>query len=149
MSSEGGTVYEMWTLEPPPSSVRARLYGLSPIGVGTTHAESLSSYVTRLAEAHAVDVHTVMRDEIYPRMEPRRSLRRWAFNANGLMARRAVDALEDLTGRVDLRYMTFVPWARVVNVTPLLRRDKAWCPRCYAEWRRAGHAIYEPLLWAV
>jgi hypothetical protein len=60
-----------------------------------------------------------------------------------------VDALEALTGRSDVRYATFTPWAHVVNVTPLLRRDKAWCPRCLAEWHRTGSVLYEPLVWAV
>ncbi len=33
---------------------RSRLYFLEPIGVGTPYTESLSSYLTRLAQEHCV-----------------------------------------------------------------------------------------------
>jgi TniQ protein len=140
---------ETWDLEPHRVSARARLYSIPPIAVGTAVAESLTSYVARLAEAHALELRHLMRWEVHPRMEPRRSLRHWALNGTGRMAQKAVTALEALTGRCDLRYLTFVPWSDTLNVTPMLRREKAWCPHCYAEWRRSGGVIYEPLLWAV
>lgn len=138
-----------WNVETPQLTRRSRLYSLAPIGVGTREAESLTSYVARLAEAHAVELHVLMRWEVYPRMEPRRSLRRWTLNGGGPMVRKALLALEDLTGRGDLRYLTFTPWARFLYATPMLRRDKAWCPCCYDECRRFGRVVYEPLLWTV
>jgi TniQ len=142
-------ICETWNLEASRVSARTRLYSMPPIAVGTAVAESLTSYVARLAEAHALELRHLLRWEVYPRMEPRRSLRRWALNGNGSMTRKAVVALEALTGRGDLRYLTFVSWSQALNVTPMLRRGKAWCPRCYAEWRRSGQVFYEPLLWMV
>jgi hypothetical protein len=149
MHDDAIPVFETWNLDLPRLTGRSRLYSLRPIGVGTWEAESLSSYVARLAQAHAVELHTLMQSEVYPRMEPRRSLRRWALDGNGCMAQKAVWALEDLTGRRDLRYLTFVPWAQVINATPMLRHEKAWCSRCYAEWRHRGETVYEPLLWTI
>ena len=140
---------ELWDLDTPRLPARSRLYSLPPIGVATRDAESLSSYVGRLAAAHTVDVRSLMRWEVYPHMEPRRSLRRWALNGSGRMAHKAVAALEELTGRHDLRYLTFVPWAEVLHATPMLRHYKAWCRWCYAEWQEAQCVVYEPLVWAV
>jgi hypothetical protein len=138
-----------WSVETPRIPVRSRLYSLPPVGVGTRETESLTSYMARLAGAHALELGTLMRWEVFRLVEPRRSVRRWALNGSGLMARKAVAALEHLTARCDLRYLTFTPWARYLNVTPLLRREKAWCPRCYQEQKRLGSVFYEHLLWAV
>jgi hypothetical protein len=149
MQGDEPSGFETWNVDLPRLPGRSRLYSLRPIGVGTWEAESLSSYVARLSQAHAVELHDLMRSEVYPRMEPRRSLRRWALNGSGPMAQKAVQALEDLTGRGDLRYLTFMPWAQVINATPMLRREKAWCPHCYAEWQRRGETVYEPLLWTI
>jgi hypothetical protein len=140
---------EMWSVETRRISPRSRLYSLPPIGAGTRETESLTSYMARLAGAHALELWTLMRWEVYPRVEPRRSVRRWALNGSGCMARKAVAALEYLTARSDLRYLTFTPWAGCLNVTPSLRREKAWCPQCYQEQQRSGKVVYEHLLWTV
>lgn len=72
-----------------------------------------------------------------------------ALNGTGILARDLVQVLEKLTGRDDLRFLTLRPWAEVVPVNGLLRRRRAWCPACYAEWRQAEAIIYEPLLWTL
>jgi len=49
-------LFESWSLSRPPVPPRSKLYSLEPIGVGTELVESLTGYVARLAEAHAVAV---------------------------------------------------------------------------------------------
>ena len=45
--------YETWTLEKAEVPPRTRLYHLRPVGFGTGLVESLTSYFSRLAEAHS------------------------------------------------------------------------------------------------
>jgi hypothetical protein len=59
-------VYTDWDLELPASPPRSRLYSLEPIGIGTPGTESLTSYVSRLAEAHSVRVRELMVGELLP-----------------------------------------------------------------------------------
>ena len=45
---------------------RSRLFFLEPIGVGTPYTESLSSYLTRLAQEHCVTPKKLIMGEIAP-----------------------------------------------------------------------------------
>jgi hypothetical protein len=45
---------------------RSRLYHLEPIGTRSPMVESLTSYITRLADAHSVYPHVLFRHEIHP-----------------------------------------------------------------------------------
>ncbi len=44
----------------------SRLYSLNPIGVGTPYTESISSYLTRLAQEHCVTPKKLIMGEIAP-----------------------------------------------------------------------------------
>lgn len=57
-------VFESWDCTPTVLPPRSRLYALEPIGVGTPFVESLSSYVIRLADAHAVSVGDLVGREL-------------------------------------------------------------------------------------
>ncbi|GEM_PF-5397605 len=43
--------YESWDLKKLAIPSRSRLYQLEPIGIGTPYVESLTGYISRLAEA--------------------------------------------------------------------------------------------------
>jgi hypothetical protein len=57
---------ESWDLSPVRISPRSRLYRLDPIGVGTAAVEGLTSYVMRLAAAHAVWIGNLAGRELFP-----------------------------------------------------------------------------------
>ncbi len=156
------TVYELWDLTRPTIPSRSRLYCLAPIGVGTPAVESLTGYVARLAEAHSVTPRTLVVHELLPLLgrahlsKPVNSSLSafWradtrALNGMRTLARDWVKALETQTGREDLRFLTMLTWSEVLSATGLLRLQRAWCPACYEEWRRAGQVVYEPLLWSL
>lgn len=139
---------------------RSRLYHLKPIGIGTPMVESLTSYVTRLAQAHHVTPKSLVSYEILPfQGKDVTTLRHYyrlnrfwltgasSINSVGSTAREWVETLENLTLRSNLRFLTMLPWSEVLALNRLIRGRKAWCPNCYEEWRCAGHVIYEPLLW--
>jgi hypothetical protein len=130
--------------------------------------ESLTGYIARLAEAHCVSTAILFARELAPtinksylmcggprgrdyglslRTTIRLNVRR--LNGNGSFAVDMVTALEALTLRRNLRFLTMLPWKAVLAKTHLLRTKRAWCPHCYEEWRRKDLPVYEPLLWVL
>jgi transcriptional regulator with XRE-family HTH domain len=158
--------FDAWDCKPPPLPARSRLYSLEPIGIGTPFVESLSGYVARLADAHAVSVGDLAGRELSafaskplrsfgPFMRRNRAYshgfhaQQHTMNGFGITSRKWIEALERATRRTDLRWLTLLPFESVLSRTAALRRSRAWCPACYEGWRSAGEAIYEPLLWAI
>jgi TniQ len=60
----------------------------------------------------------------------------------------SVQALESLTLRTDLRWLTTMTWQGIFSTKYWLRPARAWCPDCFQSWRREERVIFEPLLWA-
>ncbi len=164
MLSETETVYELWEEEPPVFPSHSRLYHLEPIGVGSPMVESLTSYVSRLAEAHGILPRALITDEILPGLSRSHLYhdgypvyghltRFWkqssVLNGTSKTAASWVQALEHLTLRHDLRFLTMLPWASVLPPRGLLRPMQAWCSTCYQEWRKTKHPIYQPLIWQI
>ncbi len=154
-------VCEMWDLAWPTIPPRSPLYHLEPVGIGTRYVESLTGYIARLAQAYNISVSKFLQGTVRPLLGKNRESARnhvdllrphSAMNLNGGengYARQTVETLEQLTANRNLRFLTMSPWAHVLDLQGLFRRDHAWCPACYEDWRRTGHVIYEPLLWAL
>jgi transcriptional regulator with XRE-family HTH domain len=153
---------DLWDLTPPTCPPHSRLFSLAPVGLGTAGVESLTGYIARLAQAHSVRTRILVLNELAPLWGRARLCQPvnsglsafWkneaaALNGTRRWARDGVQALETLTGRGDLRYLTLLPWAVGLSCHGLLRRNRAWCPDCYAAWQQTGQTIYEPLLWAL
>ena len=151
---------EIWDLTPTAYPPHSRLYALEPRGVGTPNIESLTSYMSRLAEAHSVSLRALMMQELLPLLkrdylsdplnhylEPFWIEAARALNGTGILARDWAQVLERLTLRSDLHFLTLLPWAAVLTQQRLLRITRAWCPDCFMEWQTMGQPIYEPLLW--
>ncbi len=156
------TTYELWDLTRPAVPPRSRLYHLEPVGVGTPYVESLTGYIARLAQVHGVTTRKVVTTELLPLLEPSHPLGVRGYDGNQFwtgynhflngtrsLARDTVHALETLTLRGELRFLTMLTWAEVLPGRGLIRRNRAWCPACYEEWHRAGQIVYEPLLWSL
>ncbi len=154
-----GDIYEEWDLSLIQMPTRSTLYALEPIGVGTAFVESLTSYLTRLAEAHGVFPGVLVNKVIAPQgqsISPHRG-RQTLFmtdgrkshllNATGIRANRLVRILGALTTRANLHFLTLLPWSEVMYVRGLLRATKAWCSVCYEEQRTNGQVVYDPLIW--
>jgi len=157
---------ESWDCRPGTVPPRSRLYSLKPMGIGTPFVESLTGYVSRLADAHAVSVGNLVGRELslvgskpthpfgpfVPRAQTAGS---HGFcgtrSANGLgeIAKRWVVALERGTLQRNLRFLTLLPFEGVFSKGRIFRRTRAWCSACYAHWRCTGATVYEPLLWTM
>ncbi len=142
--------------------LRSHLYHLEPIGIGTARVESLTSFISRLAEAHCVPVRKLVLHIILPLFgksylpsmaEDSNTTAFWkdssAFNGTSTSAGELVCVLERLTHHDNLRFLTMLPWAEALSCRYLTRRTKAWCPCCYQEWLEEGMPIYDPLLWGL
>ncbi|MEP0802781.1 TniQ family protein [Funiculus sociatus] len=152
---------ELWSIEKPQLPKRSRLYHLPPVGIGTPFIESLTSYIARLAESHSVLPSVLISKEITPYLKKvfakRLSSRRLralfdrarALNGTGDIAMDFVQALETLTLRSDLCFLTLRSCASVIPPRGLFRPYKAWCPACYQKWRLSRQVVYEPLLWVI
>ncbi len=143
---------------------RSRLFFLEPIGVGTPLTESLSSYLTRLAQEHCVTPKKLIMGEIAPLIMSDKyqsemlsknvstlfgnSDAKPAINGMRDMTESLTVALESLTLREDLRYLSCLTWKGIIRERGLFRQHKAWCPQCFEQWRQENKSIYEPLLWS-
>lgn len=156
MSASVLETYESWDLRKVAIPSRSRLYQLDPIGIGTPSVESLTGYISRLAEAHCVTPKALISREIVSfipktykttNLFEMRSLT-GALNGVGTMALDLVTVLESLTLRSDLRSLTLLTWTDIFPQRKLLRARRAWCPYCYDEWYSSkDKVIYEPLIW--
>lgn len=159
-------VFDPWESKPVVLPPRSRLYALKPIGIGTPYVESLTGYVIRLADAHAVSVGDLLGREVStaalkpllsfgPFMRRNRAqshgfhAQPYAVNGFGERSKTWVDALGRATSRTDLRFLTLLPWEGLFSRAALFRHTHAWCPDCYERWRVGGDVVYEPLLWAM
>src|ERR1051326_2405259 len=144
---------------------RSRLYALEPIGIGTPFVESLSGYVARLANAHAVSVGDLVGRELSslaskPLISLGPSKRQNRANSHGFhgmhtiqsfaeTSKRWINVLETATLQKGLQFLTLLLFDGVFSTQGVSRERRAWCPGCYEEWRTNGAVIYEPLLWSI
>jgi hypothetical protein len=159
------TIYlEHWNLKPPEIPQRSRLFSIEPVAVGTPYAESLSSYLHRLAQAHCLTSQKLVMGEIAPLIltqEDKSELLKKnvshllgnsdakpAINGMREMTGQLVTVLEELTMRQDLRFLTLLSWKGMIYDKGLFRNHRAWCPCCLEEWKQHNKTIYEPLLWS-
>ncbi|MDJ0636873.1 MAG: TniQ family protein [Xenococcaceae cyanobacterium MO_188.B29] len=161
MLNEDLEIYGSCDLEKPKIPPRSRLYYLEPIGIGTPYVESLTSFLMRLANAHSLEVNTLVAREIssyldrgYIQDNLSKGLstlfnRGAALNSNGILAAQLCQSLEKLTFRKDLSLLTLLLFDKTFSSRKLLRKSKAWCSACCEQWRISGKTVYEPLLWTL
>ncbi|HEX8162900.1 MAG TPA: TniQ family protein [Pyrinomonadaceae bacterium] len=157
MLTHGLTISEAPADFPPSLPPRSRLFHLEPVGVGTPYVESLSGYVSRLAEKHSTTLYYLFSIEVAPLInKPGTISRRVSFasfakavNGLGAIAADLVDVFEKLTLRNDLTYTTMLPWAKATSSKSLTRETRAWCPVCYEECVASRSKVYDQLLWTI
>jgi hypothetical protein len=123
------------------------------MAIGTPRVESLTSYIMRLAEAHTVSARALILREIFPNLSTRPNNPNFSglhsLNGMGTCFEQWVNILGKLTARSDLRALTLLPWQSRLTSGGILRRRRAWCPRCFQDWQRHAMPIYECLAWVL
>ncbi len=150
---------ELWNPDPYQLPKRSRLNHILPVSVGSPFVESLTSYLTRLAQSHSTTISILMTREFAPLLDKhyiqngsKKGLstlfnRSAAINSTGELAKLLVDSVEKLTLKQNLSALTLLPFRNCLSSRELLHKTKAWCPDCYEEWRASKKTIYDPLLW--
>ncbi|WP_411953784.1 TniQ family protein [Alkalibacillus sp. S2W] len=142
-------------------SSRSKLYNLKPINSDGAYVESLSSYISRLAQKHNILVGDIVNDVVTPLLNKKylediisnggdgffKSSN--AINGTGVMAEDFVKVIELLTQRRDLFKSTLLKLEGEISIKGLLRKNKAWCPLCIEKQFKNGIDIYEPLIWSI
>ena len=150
--------YEEWDVTIPPIPTRSRLFQLKPEAVGTPYVESLTSYIARLAVLQCVTAKNLVMNVLLPFQSQVSTIQVHfkyiingapSLNGSSLFAKRMVETLQTLTLCNNLSSMTMLVWSEVIATNKMVRRNKAWCPTCYGEWRQSCRVLYEPLLWAL
>ena len=130
--------YNMNSLQDTDSRVtippRSYLYCLEPIGIGTALVECLTSYLSRLAQAHLVHPKEIIINELFPifqraylpsKHDNNNLTAFWkdsaTLNSLNVSTNDWVHALEKLTLHNDLRYLTMLTWSDVLSPRWLLR----------------------------
>lgn len=139
-------------------STRTDLYNVDPIGIGTSYVESLSSYISRIAEIHNLAVSPLLSKVIAPMLNIdylKDQLRQGIIkdtshfiNENSPVTIEYCNTLEILTGRHDLRSLTMLNWQGVFS-KKLFSRYRKWCPICLNKMKSNSKIIYEPLIWYI
>jgi len=160
MSTDGLAAYETWDMTAPAVPPRSRLFHINPVGFGTSLVECLTSYFSRLAQAHSVSAGALHHHEVTKHGAHRQNIfscgiksraRSFTAGINGMgsLAADFVSAIGKLTARSDLQYLTMIPWNSLFPSPMLMRGVAAWCPVCLASWQKSGKTVYVPLLWTL
>lgn len=125
--------------------MRISLNPIPPLGIASAAAESLRSYLARLAGSHVVSV-TLMVSRLVPTLarsspscEGRKLKANWC-HSEGLLARQ----FGGFTG-TDLETLTLARWLPVIAPQGLRRAGIAWCPECLT----TDPLPYERLAWTL
>ncbi|ACT47389.1 TniQ family protein [Methylotenera mobilis] len=136
---------------------RSRLFGLAPIGIGSSVSEGLISYLIRLAGEHCISPKLMISAELLPQMRGVNAVRHAEFHTDyaktlqstGKFAQSFVKVTEQLTCRSDISLTTTLPWHAIVPSisSGLMTQHPKWCSRCLAADRVSGKAPYFRLVW--
>jgi hypothetical protein len=126
------------------------LYGLSPVEAKGKDVESLSSYITRLANAHNVTISDLINKVLSPYFsENGANYKTPHINGFGSMAISIVDVLGEFTNRTLLKELTLIKYKAVFSRTNLFKPNKAWCSYCLKEMQETSEGVYEKLIWLI
>lgn len=137
---------------------RSKLYNIEPIGLGTPYSESLTSYISRLAESHCTNVATLICKTFISYIKTvsrKKSFMNGSLgpktkyiNGNSPISLEYVTALEELTTRNDLVYLTMNSWSGLFS-NNVIGDYRKWCPNCLDDAKNKGREIYEPIIWYI
>ncbi|MCZ8494038.1 TniQ family protein [Priestia megaterium] len=138
--------------------VVSELYCLTPIGNRTSQVESLTSYISRLAEEHNVSVGMLMNKLIFPLINNEYLLKSSQYGGNRFYdGARSLNGycknsiafsktVQSLTLRRDLMDLTLIRLKNIVSLRHLLKQNLSWCPQCLNEFK-INTKVHYPLAW--
>jgi len=151
---------ELWDLSPVEVPPRAILPAPAPLGPSTPSAESLTSYIKRLADGLLVPVRRLVANHIAQGAASARGERRLWFDTSAYRspmslngptdrARAWAERLATLSGHAGVTSLTLGSWSDVLPTRAFVRPTLTYCPDCLAEWAAAKDQPRELLSWAI
>ncbi len=140
---------------------RSRLFNIEPIGLGTPYAESLTSYISRLANLHCLTTGNFISKLLAPYLNKYYVTEiAWrggngffdstmGINGIGDLAIDFINVIKYLNFREDLNKTTLIYWKNIIPTRGLMKKQKAWCTMCFQEDKLNGEPIYDRLLWFI
>jgi transcriptional regulator with XRE-family HTH domain len=125
------------------------LFNLPLEGTGAD-IESASSFVIRLAEAHSIQLHVLMREVNFRRVRSYRQAS-WdglVLDSTGEISWSFVDCLSRMTG-TDMERATMWRWRAAISPRRMMHRARPWCPECLSEDARSARPPWLRLAWAL
>lgn len=129
-----------------------KLFHLDPIGLGTSEAESLPSYIHRLSILHGVTV-----GQLLERIEKLAGRTNAPYRNSPVLAQfvrpnqttqAIVEDLEKVTDQTGLAALTLLPLSDcLARDMSCYSKDMRWCPTCLGEQRVTGGVAYYKLVW--
>lgn len=104
-------IYPTLNTQPPQIPERSVFYSLEPIGVGTPMAESLVSYIARLASFHHVSPQTLIEEVNHQKCHTIHSI----ITTDRYALSDLIKELENLTKQSHLNSLTMLNWSNVIN----------------------------------
>lgn len=139
--------------ETPPLLARSVFASLQPIGQGTAAAESLESFVARLAQAHRIQrtrlERFVMENSPDFRSPSKARGQPHRLDAPSHRNREFAARLAQLTGRSAVAYLGFGTLHGAISCTGTLRQRRAWCAECLGSMRQSKVPAHWQLLWSI
>lgn len=148
-------MFETWDLRIPDISSRTILYALRPVGIGTPEVESLTGYITRLAEKHYLTPVTLLKNSVSDISLLPKSLLQDSINSSfgaslngfGENTKSVVEILQNATSRNEIYHTTLLHWKGKISNQKLLKKQMAWCSLCYEQQREEQGITYDKLIW--
>ncbi|MGS2748191.1 TniQ family protein [Bacillus zanthoxyli] len=135
------------------------LYSIEPIGIGTPYVESLISYIARLAYEHSILPGMIIKHILAEMLQKDYLKEKYQqgfischtakFCGINSISMDIVQALEKITMRSDMIFLTLNPLKNLFNGRNVIGGRRKWCPCCLNEWKSRDEIIYEPLLWKI
>jgi F0F1-type ATP synthase membrane subunit b/b'/transcriptional regulator with XRE-family HTH domain len=152
---ENNQIYEVWDLEIPAISPRTVLYNLPPMNVGTAEVESLSGYISRLAQEHRLSPLVLLKNSVLDLSELPKSILQnsisaafaGSLNGFGESTGTLINILQKATSRNDIYFTSLMPWKDKLSNHKLLKKHLAWCLVCFHEQKQNQGIVYEKLIW--
>lgn len=135
---------------------RSKLFNLTAIGINTENIESLTSYVSRLTQAHNVSVGVFFSKIVIPKTSSNKLIsneghsigsKSSAFNNYHETAKELSQIIGLLTTNNQLELLTLIGYEKILSSYELGSK-KRWCPVCLLNWKLTNNILYHKLLWA-
>lgn len=128
------------------------LFNLTPMGINTALVESLDSFAYRLSKEHCVPrylIDALVENDGRPLLKHKRAKNMISLIGLTPGVKNYAAQLAKLTSQPDVARLGLGNVSGVLSNNGACKKNRAWCPECFAEQKLSGQSPYTPQLWAI